>query len=381
MQKNKKYTIGIVTGARSEYGLLKPVYQALHEHGNRVRWYVTGMHLLPEFGQSWKQLEKDGMKIAARVPMYDKGASATATGAQGLASAMRKDKLDFVLLLGDRAEMLAGAIAAFDLHIPIIHLHGGDITNSGHQDEVIRPTLTKLSHLHFAASKESARRILKLGEEPWRVYVAGSSALDAVYAQTLLSSATLRHMLQIPTRRYAVVLFHPNDKEAAIAGLHLRTILQTLRRDPELSLVLIYPNNDRGSDRVIAEIEKWRGTAGVSIFKTLPQKEYLSALRHAEFLIGNSSSSIYECSAMKVPAIIVGRRNRGREHGANVVFAEPTTSSITVALRRIASPVFSRAMKKDAQRFGRGDAGVRIATALAKLSVSKERLLQKLPTY
>lgn len=373
---NKKIRVGIVTGARSEYGLLRPVFRALAREARcEPYFFVTGMHLLPKFGSSVDLITE---KIAARVPMYD-SATPLSHAARGLTRAFAKHKLEYVVLLGDRKEMLAGAVAAFDLGIPIVHIHGGDSSLSGHQDEVIRPIISKFASLHFAASAQSAKRLLRLGEDKERIYVSGSPALDAVRELHLLSAKEVRSTLGIVNKRYAVVMFHPNDREADRAGEHVRTILDAVYDRGVRSVLAVYPNNDRGHEAVISAIESYRGKRDFVIARTLAPHVYVSALKHAEFLIGNSSGGIYECSYLQVPAINVGARNRGREHANNIVFVEPNPRAIRDAIQKTQRPSFWKKMERDRHHFGNGRAGAYIAKTLRSLHLSKEELLQKAP--
>lgn len=356
-----KRTIGIVTGSRADWNLLRPVYKELQRSEKlRPLIFITGMHLLPEFGRTEKFIEG---KAAVRVPMYG-AKSPLGRGTEGLVAAFKEAKVDYVLLLGDRKEMLAGALAAFDLSIPLFHIHGGDYTKSGHQDEIMRHLISILSSMHFPASAKSKERLIKLGEVPSRIVVTGSPALDSVRAHTFATRAKTEKMLGIDGR-YAVVLFHPNDREADVCGTHVRTILKTLRKEKDRALVIIYPNNDRGSEKIIREIELLRARKNISIRRSMPQSQYLDALKYAEFLIGNSSGGVYECSYMGTPAINVGLRNTGREHAANLIYADPTSRAIERAIARARTPAFRRRMRKDRFYFGRGDAAKKIARAIA----------------
>lgn len=372
MSEHRK-RIGIITGARSEYGLMRPVYDALaKKRGFTPLLFVTGMHLLHAFGKSIRLIDRP---IAARIPMYG-GAHPIATAANGFARAFKKREVDHVVVLGDRKEMLAAAIAAFDLSIPISHIHSGDETASGHQDELMRRTISALSGLFFAASRKSAERLARIGEERWRIRVAGSPALDSVRTHAFEDAGATRRRLGVQGKRYAVVLFHPNDREAPSVGSHMRTILAAASERGR-ALVVVYPNNDRGSDKIIKEIEKFRKRRDVRVFKTMPRDLYLDALRHAEFLIGNSSGAFYECSLLMVPAINVGLRNRGRDHGSNVIFAKPTRADVAAAIRRATSSAVRLRMRRDKYLFGRGIAGERIAAFLASGVLERKDLLNK----
>src|SRR3989338_6634827 len=180
--------------------------------------------------------------------------------------------------------MLAGAIAAFDLNIPIAHIHGGDAAQSGHQDEIIRPILSLLSDLHFPASQRSKERLILLGVDQKTIHLSGSPALDAVRAHTFGSEKKVQEILGV-TNRYAIVLFHPHDAATNEGDKHIRTIFAALEDNRERELVIIYPNNDAGHERIIAEIKKLSRKKGVHIFKNMPQSLFLDALRYAEFLI------------------------------------------------------------------------------------------------
>ena len=365
----KDVRIGIVTGSRADWGLLSPVYRALGKQPNCTpRLFVTGMHLLPAFGSSWKTVD---VPIAARVSMYPGDPSDTARGARGLSKAFEKEKLDALIILGDRKEMLAGALAAFDLGIPIAHIHGGDATESGHQDETIRPILSLLSDLHFPASTRSKERLIALGIDPKTITISGSPALDAVRIHALAPEKEVRKKLDIEGP-YAVLSFHSHDRAINMGDVHLRAILAALKHEKH-ELVIIYPNNDAGNERIIAEIKKLANKKGIRIFKTMPQPFFLDVLRSAEFLIGNSSGAIYECSYMEVPAINVGDRNRGREHGANVIDVPPDTHKIRAAIKKISAPSFKKNMHADKHIFGNGNAAEIIAKNVMAIARANSR--------
>ncbi len=373
--KKKSTRVGIVTGARSDWGLLRPVYLAIARAKRFTpRLFVTGMHLLPEFGSSVRLID---VPIAARIPMYKNTHSPIARATEGLARAFAKEKLDYVIVLGDRVEMLAGALAALERRIPIVHIHGGDAAQSGHQDEMVRPVISTLASVHCTASKQSGRRLLRHNEEAWRITVTGSPALDAVRAHRFSSRTATKKKLGIATEQFAVVIFHPHDRNVAHGGRDMRTILTTLRKDPKRSLVIIYPNNDRGNEEIIRTIESARGTPNIRIFKTMPQSMYLDLLRHAEFLVGNSSGAMYECSFLETPAINVGLRNRGREHGANVLDADASPDSLSRTIAKVRTHAFRLRMKRTRYLFGNGHAAEHIAALLQKLLRSKKPLLPK----
>ncbi len=378
-RRRRRIRVAVVTGTRAEYGVLQSPMRAIRAHPRlRLQLAVTGMHLLRRFGHTVDEISADGWRIDARVPMQsgrddplDQSAG-LGRGVAGLARFFEQAETDIVLVLGDRIEAMAGALAAVTTGRVLAHVHGGDVA-LGDFDESLRHAITKLAHLHFAATRRSARRIIRMGEPPERVHVVGAPGFDR--ARDILAQAPPR----TAASDYALVLQHAHGRCAAteerVMSMILRAVAETgLRR------VIIYPNTDRGCAGVIRAIERHakRSAGEVRTFRSLPRDEYLHALCGAAVLVGNSSSGVIEASFLGTPAVDVGQRQAGREPGGPaLVHADETLASIRAALRRALG---LRPRRGGRCVYGDGRAGPRIAEILARTRPGPE-LLRKRITY
>lgn len=377
-----------MTGTRAEYGILKPVMKAIQaERALRLQVVVTGMHLAAEFGRSARLVESDGFSISARVPMHAKDDSSAGMargvgrGVIGMTRALTKLAPDVVLVLGDRTEALATTIAAAYLNIPVAHVHGGDKTEGGGLDESARHAITKFAHLHFTATEQSRLRVLRLGEDPRRVYLSGSPSLDAILSERLMSRSELERALGFAlSPRYLVLVQHPVSTDPDSAGPHMRETMDAVEA-LGLQTIAIYPNSDAGGRAIARELEKRRGVPGFHLFKNLPRERYLALLSGAAALVGNSSSGMIDAASFKVPVVNVGDRQRGRERGRNVLDCAPRKAAISSALRRaLFDRGFRRTLAGSRSPYGRGRAGVFIARTLSRVSLNGG-LLQKRLDY
>ena len=381
-QRRPTRRIAVITGSRAEFGLLVPVLRALRRtRGLRTDLIVTGMHLLRRFGRTVDEIREAGWPIAATVRMQHEQhtardeAAALARGISGIARALDACRSDVVLVLGDRLEALAGGCAAIASRRVLAHIHGGDRA-PGDIDEPIRNALTRMAHVHFAASADAARRLRASGEEPWRIHLVGAPGLDAV--REIISKpgvpARVRRLLgDVSDRPYAVVVQHPIGRSETAERRTAEAILRAVR-STGLGVVAIYPNTDPGHAGIVAAIEKAACNEDTRVFRSLPREDYLKVVSRAALLIGNTSSGIIESATLGVPAVNVGPRQDGRLRcGPNVIdvgeSAEAITRGIRTALRR-PRPRISRSV------YGDGRAGERIASILAKLKID-ERLRRK----
>lgn len=314
--------IAVITGTRAEYGILKPLLNILKKSKEfQLNLIVTGMHLLKEYGLTYKEIEKDGFKLE-KVKMYEGNnkALALSNGIKGISEVFLKTKPDILIVFGDRLEPLAGALAAANLKIPIVHIHGGDKTNSGHIDESIRHSISRFSHIHLAPTEKSAERLLKMGEEKWRIYNIGALGLDSFINEPILEKRKLFEKLGLnPGQKTIICLFHPVHLEADSAGKQMKELTNVLK-ELKIQTALIYPNNDAGSENIIKEIHKIEKLPFIKSFKNLVHSDYLNLLKNADLLVGNSSSGLVEAPSAGLPVINVGNRNTGREHGDNIFF-------------------------------------------------------------
>ncbi len=368
----------VVTGARSEFGLLAPVIEELRAtRGMKVSLAVTGVHLLRDYGHTIDEIGASGFAIDHIVPFYGDGPitdeglpAALGRGVAGIAGALGEARAECVLVLGDRAEAMAGALAAYAGKRGVAHIHGGDKADSGHTDEGFRHAITRLAHLHFAASEESAKRLAATGEEEWRIRRVGAPGLDAIRRQVAelraeAAGASARYGLE-PGRPLALFVFHPDRLAAARAGAIARMQVDALLA-AGYSLVAVHPNSDPGSEAIVAEIENAvrRSPARVASRMSLPRREFLIVMAGADVMIGNSSASLIEAPAFGLPVLCIGERNRNREHAANVLFVPAEPEALRAALGRVREDGEWRARCRVAPNpYGDGRSAERIARAL-----------------
>ncbi len=378
--------IAVVTGTRAEYGILKPVLKAIKACPRLdLVLMVTGMHLSKEFGYTIKEIRKDGFKIDAKVEMLyteDTGAAmAKSIGKciQKMTEMLERIKPDFIVLLGDRAEMLAGAVAASYMGIPIAHLHGGEV--SGSVDDSVRHAITKLAHIHFPATQESANRIIKMGEDPSKIFIVGAPSLDTILNEKPPERAELskRYGLDL-AKPILLVLQHPVVTEADEAA---RQIKETLDAIVELKhqTILIYPNADAGGRRMIKVIKKYEKYPFIKSFKSIPYTDYLGLMKVVSVMIGNSSSGIIEAPSFHLPVVSIGTRQKGRERSTNVIDVGYNREEIVEAVKKARHDRKFRAkVKKCKNPYGDGKASQKIVKVLSKIEITP-KLLQKKITY
>lgn len=392
MRNRRRQTVrrvAIVTGTRAEYGLLATVMKAMRaQRRPQMRLVVTGMHLLPKFGRTVREIRRDGWPIAACVRMQagdDRAvdqAVGLARGVAGIARFLLRSNCDTVMVLGDRIEALAGALAAVTTGRTLAHIHGGDVA-PGDFDEALRDAITMLANIHFAATRQAARRIIRMGGDPAQVHVVGAPGLDRLRellaaadrtairlsgrpatrsaGSALLSQARVANQ----TRPTALVVYHAWGRAPAIEQRVMTFILNAVAACGLRRLVL-YPNTDRGHTGVLAAIDEHvrRCAPGeVEVVRSLSRDEYLRALIAAKVLIGNSSSGIIEAPFAGTPSVNVGGRQAGRiPGGPTIVHADETATSIRAALRE-ALDLPRRPGRRTP--YGDGRAGERIAALLA----------------
>lgn len=375
--------ICVLTGSRSEYGLLKPVMTAIREHPRlELVPLVAGMHLLAGFGRTVDQIASDGFSTAHRVRMTPRSdvpeamARSVGQGIVRIARELGRIRPDVTLVLGDRVEALAAAIASAYMNIPVAHIHGGDRSRGG-LDESARHAITKFSHLHFAATRLSRERILRLGERPERVFLVGAPGLDAILQTRLKPRAALSMDLSLDfSRPVLLVLQHPVSTEPARAGLQMRATLEAVRL-AGLPAVVIYPNADSGGRAMIREIAKCRRLDGLRAFASRDHATYLSLLKQCGVLVGNSSSGMIESACFHIPVVNVGTRQHGRERADNVLDVPHEPRAILAGIRRaLGDRTFRKRVLRARSPYGDGKASGRIARRLAQAPLGPA-LLQK----
>lgn len=332
----KRRRIAIVTTARSDYGILRPLIAAIHaEQSLDLLLIVGGAHLSPRFGFTIDAID---FPITARVPFIpetdDKAAFAHALGkaTSGFADAFAAHQPDLVVLLGDRWETLGAASAAYALGLPVAHLHGGELT-LGAMDDCFRHAITKLSHLHFAATETYAARIRQLGEEDWRVVVSGAPGLDAIRAVEPLPRA----QLPVPDGDFLLVTFHPVTTALAQTADYVGNLMAALEQSG-MPLLFTYAGADSGASEINAAIDAFCAAhAGATVMPSLGSAAYFSAMKAATAMVGNSSSGIIEAASFRLPVVNIGTRQAGRVCGANVIHCGHGAEEISAAIAKAAT--------------------------------------------
>jgi len=376
--------IGVVTVSRSDYGHLRPVLEALRRAPDlELLLLVAGMHLASEFGLTVRDIEADGFPISARVEMLGGGdtpeavAAATGRGVAGFGEAFARLRPDVVVVLGDRFEMLAAAVAALPFALPVAHIHGGEVSE-GAMDNQIRHAITKLAHLHFASAEPHARRIAAMGEEPWRIHTVGAPGLDRLATTEPLPRAGLARELRLPEAGpWLLVTFHPVTLEYRDTAAHIDELLAALEKTDGF-IVITYPNADTAGRLIIERIEEFAGRhpRRCRLAKSLGERLYLSLLRHADLMIGNSSSGLIEAPSFGLPVVNVGSRQRGRLRGANVIDVEPSREDILRGIEAAQALPFRVRARAAANPYGDGHAAPRIVEILRSVPIDV-RLVQK----
>ena len=378
-------TIGVVTAARSDYGIYRPLLRALRDDPELVpRLYVCGMHLAPEFGATVRDIERDGFAEIETVDMLLASDGPVGTGLSmglglcGFARLLQRRPPDILVVLGDRFEMFAAAAAAVPFPLPVAHIHGGERTE-GAIDERFRHAITKLSHLHFVAHPQYARRVIQMGEEPWRVTISGAPALDAIReaAADLPDRETFLAELGLdPARPTLLCTFHPVTTEPGETTAQLAALLAALD-DAGLAVLATCPNADSAGramhatlrDHVAQRPHWW-------LVENLGARRYYAAMTHCAAMVGNSSSGLLEAPSFGLPVVNVGSRQDGRLRAANVIDVAPNRQAIAQAIARAVSPAFVAACQASGSPFGDGRAVGRILERLRREPLD-QRLLCK----
>lgn len=374
--------IAVVTTSRADYSHLYWPLKGLQAHPEiDLKVIVMASHLSPEFGNTVKEIEADGLPVSAKLECLlssdtDVGmAKSIGVGVLSLADALGEMRPDVLLLIADRYEMLAPAAVALALRIPIAHIEGGELSE-GAIDDAVRNALTKMSHIHFTSTYAARDRVISMGEETWRVQRAGAPSLDHLRKSRLYSRQDLQELLKLDLEKPTIVVaYHPvtllsdtvaeaDTLFAALSGL-------------ESQLVFCYPNADAGSRSLVQRTERLLADRGNGrLFVNLPALQYWSLLRYAQLFIGNSSSGIMETASFALPTVNVGLRQKGRERPRNVLDVDADERLIVEAIRKGTSSEFRRSLEGMENPYGDGEASERIVQVLSTLP-GRDVLLMK----
>lgn len=370
-----------VSGTRADFGLMNSTLRKIDQANSlSLSIAVTGMHLLPDYGMTVDEIESQGFTINCCVSVALSGSGgvemslALADQITGFTNAWQKQRPDVILLLGDRGEMLAAAIAAVHLNIHIVHIHGGE--RSGTIDESFRHAISKLSHYHCVATEQSKDRLLSMGEHEANITISGAPGLDEIMSQPLMEKNLFCKKYGIDEYcPFELVLFHPVVQQETNLSQQMEAVLSAVVEKCAQPLVFL-PNADSGAKNILEVIRRYESSGLVKTVVHAPRFDYLSLLTHADVLIGNSSSGIIEAASLGTPVVNIGQRQNSRERSDNVVDVEANQPAIAEAI--IATK--NRSSRDWANVYGDGHAGDRITNWLSQISLSIQ-VLEKINAY
>lgn len=378
---SRRRHIAVLSGKRGGYGAMKPMLREIEPREDmRLSLIVTDQHVNERFGATVAEVEKE-FHVAASVDMEQAdGSSLARARALGVCLNRMSDVLaelrpDILVLYGDRGEVLATALAAVTLRIPIAHLQGGEI--SGNADELMRHAITKLAHLHFPSTETCATRIRAMGEEPWRVLAVGDNHVDPIVAGDYSSPEIVRERYRIPAgERPLIVLLHPETIRTRDGYADMRAVLDAVLAERRRTLA-IYPCSDHGYEEIVRAIEDSAETPGMSVHRNIDAEDFRGIMAISGAIVGNSSAGLIETPYFHLPAINVGERQLSRDHAENVIHCSYDPNALRAALdKALRDPAFGRVVVHCRQPFGDGCAYRRIVDRLAEVELGP-RLLDK----
>ncbi len=375
--------ICIITGTRAEYGLLRWVMEGVQQAPElELQIIATGMHLSPEFGLTYREIEKDGFHIDRKVEMLLSSdtpvgvSKSVGLGMIGFGDALEQLTPDLVLVLGDRFEIFSAVTAAMVARIPVAHLHGGESTE-GAFDEGIRHSITKMSHLHFVAAEEYQKRVIQLGEHPDRVFLVGGLGIDSIKKLDLLDRSRLETALEFELGpKNLLVTFHPVTLENETSAEQMAELLAALEVLEDTRLIFTMPNADTCGRALFDMIKQFVAKHPYArAYTSLGQLRYLSCVKHVDGVVGNSSSGLVEAPSFGKGTVNIGDRQRGRLKAESVIDCSPDRRAIAIAIQRLYSKEFQWMLKNVKNPYGEGGASGKVVEILIKRSL--EDVLKK----
>ena len=377
--------ICVATGTRAEYGLLRPLMTAIKNEPNwQLQILVTGAHLSPEFGLTFHEIEKDGFHIDKKVEMLLSSDTASSVvksmglGMIGFSDALRDLNPDLLVILGDRYEMLALASSTLIFTIPIIHLHGGEITE-GAYDDAIRHSISKMSHLHFASTEEYKNRIIQLGENPKFVHNVGAIGLDSVKKLPLLSQDELEQELDFQFKKYNYqVTFHPSTLDKESPEKQFQILLNVIDKQEDSFFVFTKANADTGGRIINKMIDDYvsKNSDKARAFSSLGNLRFLSLVKFCDAAVGNSSSGILEVPSLKTATINIGDRQKGRIQAESIINTKVSEIEILDAFEKVKSEEFKNIVKNSVNPYGSGDTTEKMMAELREINLEAFRTKQ-----
>ena len=376
---NIKKKICVVTGTRAEFGLLYWLIKGIQDDADLdLQVIVTGMHLSPEFGLTYKEIEKAGFAIDYKVEMLLSGdtpssiSKSTGLGIIGFADAYNKLNPDLVIVLGDRFEVFAASSAALFANIPIAHIHGGE-TTAGAFDEALRHSITKMAALHFVAAEPYRKRVIQLGENPQRVFNVGGLGVEAIKKLSLLSKKDLEKALGFKFgKKNILVTFHPVTLESDTSQQQFKNLLAVINRLDDTKVIFTKANSDTNGRIINKLIDDYVvNNSDTSIaYTSMGQMNYLSSLQYVDAVVGNSSSGLLEAPSFGIGTINIGDRQKGRLMADSIINAEPIEESITTAFENIYSREFQNILKNTDNPYGGGNTSENIIEMIKLIDYS-----------
>ncbi len=384
-----KRKIVAVTGIRSDYDLMTPVYRAIQEHDNlELELIVTGAHLSETYGLTFQEIHLDGFKIADCIHSLlnsDKPSGRVkglAIQLQGMIQTVERVQPDILLVLGDREESMTTALMGAYMNIPVAHVAGGDRV-IGNVDDQVRHAVSKLAHIHFTTNAESAERLIKLGEEEFRVFNTGNPGIDRLKDVPYLSRSELSERLGFnidDEDPVILVIQHVISTEIEHAYDQMKATMEAIK-ELGYKTIISYPNSDAGGQQMINAIKEYEHLPFIHISKNIPRLEFVNIMRNSSCLLGNSSAGILEAPFLKLPVINVGNRQKGRLHAENVQFINHSVQEIKVAVNRA---LFDTEYRKEvincSNPYGDGNAAANIVNLLYSVELDGKLLIKEI-TY
>lgn len=366
-----------ISGTRADYGLMRTVLKRIDRaQVFRLDLAVTGMHLMPEYGNSVDEIVADGFTVHRLQVTHTDDTRESMSEFVGnlvvsLTGLVQEIRPDLILLLGDRGEMLAGAIVGTYTGTPVAHIHGGEITST--VDEPVRHAITKLAHLHLPATKQSARRIIRMGENPANVFVVGAPGLEPILSGTFTSQDILVKKYHLtPHDPLILVVQHPVSAEIDDAQRQMQETLTAVAGSGHQAIVM-YPNADAGGRKMIRVIEEYcRANPRLRAYKNLPHDDYLGLMKITSVLVGNSSSGIIEAPSFHIPVVNIGTRQEGRQRAGNIIETSYSAQEISAAIRKsLSDTVFRKKVSHCKNPYGNGDSSKKIVDLLRHKNFKK----------
>jgi UDP-N-acetylglucosamine 2-epimerase (non-hydrolysing)/GDP/UDP-N,N'-diacetylbacillosamine 2-epimerase (hydrolysing) len=381
---SKKRKICILSGKRGGYGALTRTMNLIEKDPSlKLQLIVTDMHLSSKFGKTLLEVEKS-FKVSAKIDMEQRDGSPLArTRAlikclEKIPRALEKLKPDIFLCLGDRGEVLVSVVAAVNMGIPIAHIQGGDV--SGNLDEFFRHAITKLSHIHFPSTRDSAKRIERMGEEKWRIFAVGDTHVDLIANRMYTKNHMVRKRFGLDrNEKYLILLQHPVSTEPEKSYSQMSQTLKAVKKIG-LRAIVVYPCSDQGYEGIINAMRKFKKEKNFSFHKNIEAPDFLGLLSGAEVLVGNSSSGIIEAPHFKLPVVNIGKRQLGRIRDKNVIDVKGSWLDISEAIKKASSKKFRKSLKSCGKIYGDGRSAEKIVKTLKNIKINK-KLLEKRMTY